>query len=381
VAVLLNPNSGLPGAPRVLNWWAGPQFNISDLLATLPPPMPPAPTTPASTPQDQAAQDNALSLGGRVDDTAAGGGSTGTPTGGVAPSAASGGTLNTAPANFSSNFGPIAGTIGSIAGMAAGVPGLGTGLGLAGSMLDLSRYSDNLRSHGIAIDPNYASAALASVTGLPFGLGSLFGTSARQQAENARRDALANGIFGTDPFGIGASSSWNADLANAATPAQGLISGDLPYGAPVTGTAAQYPAGFLDWSSGLASQDTQGQADKAAAQAAGDYGSIGGKDASYGGLGQGYDSGGNYGGSMDKGGGDRNDPGALYSRGGVVRGPGLIPGFNPPGPDNTTGALLTGEGVLTRGAMQRYPGLLSAANAGKLDPAKVKGLLTAGARR
>jgi hypothetical protein len=55
---------------------------------------------------------------------------------------------------------------------------------------------------------------------------------------------------------------------------------------------------------------------------------------------------------------------------------GLLRGINPPGPDDQIGALQTGEGVLTRQAMAAYPGLLAAANAGTLDPGRVKGLLT-----
>jgi hypothetical protein len=55
---------------------------------------------------------------------------------------------------------------------------------------------------------------------------------------------------------------------------------------------------------------------------------------------------------------------------------GALRAINPPGPDDQIAAVKTGEGVLTAKAMSAYPGLLAAANAGTLDPGRVKGLLT-----
>lgn len=66
------------------------------------------------------------------------------------------------------------------------------------------------------------------------------------------------------------------------------------------------------------------------------------------------------------------DPG-LYAKGGKVRPNPESP--NPPGEDDQMIGAETGEGILTREAMKRYPGLLAAANSGRLHPKKVKGLL------
>jgi hypothetical protein len=79
----------------------------------------------------------------------------------------------------------------------------------------------------------------------------------------------------------------------------------------------------------------------------------------------------------------REAPGR-YAAGGAVRVPdanitpaqfGLLRGIDPPGPDDQIGALQSGEGVLTRATMRKYPGLLDAANAGKIPAKKLTGLL------
>lgn len=69
-----------------------------------------------------------------------------------------------------------------------------------------------------------------------------------------------------------------------------------------------------------------------------------------------------------------SDPNSgLYSHGGMVGAP-MLPG-NPPGPDDKIIGAQTGEGVLTKAAMKRYPGLLDAANAGKIKKGALRGLL------
>ena len=389
MAFLLNPNYGTePGAPHGLNWWQGPQFMISDLLASAPPPPPPlAPTltsqdaTPAFTvdPGNAGATGDAGSYGGD------GAGQPGTLGGlgqpdpyaqGMNPYAGSGplGNLVTGwgstfnnpatytPAQFDSRYGLLGGTLGMTAGTLAGVPGLGTGLGTIGEVIDLGRYVDNLRAAGISIDPNYLSAALAGASSLPFGIGNLFGTSARAQSENARRDALAEGVVvgNVDPAILDRSAAAPAPF----DPTYGG-SFDLSYGygaAPGGEGTMAAPQGQTGYASGV-------------------YGSGIGVDPNAGGVGP----------SADQGGSDPNARGGDFgfadrfgwSTGGAIgaplsRGP-ARPGLpiDPPGPDDTMIPAQVGEGVLTRKAMQTYPGLLDAANSGRLDPAKVGGLLSA----
>lgn len=138
----------------------------------------------------------AIESGGQSLDTTNISGSAGGGGGDYSPSGSvlSGVSQPSTPANFNSNFGTIGGTVGSAIGTAAGVPGLGMVGGAVGEGIDLSRYADMLGKAGINIDPNYASAALAGASSLPFGLGNLLGTSARQQFEDARRtNGLAEG--------------------------------------------------------------------------------------------------------------------------------------------------------------------------------------------
>jgi len=84
------------------------------------------------------------------------------------------------------------------------------------------------------------------------------------------------------------------------------------------------------------------------------------------------DGGGGWTGGDAPGWGGGYDPG-LYAKGGKVRPNPESP--DPPGEDDQMIAAQTGEGILTAKAMKRYPGLLQAANSGKLHPKKFKGLL------
>lgn len=122
-----------------------------------------------------------------------------------------------------------------------------------------------------------------------------------------------------------------------------------------------------------------GLADKAAAiDAWGGPGGLGGGSVGKSGDSLGGDySNGNYGGGMDKGNGpagpgDSGDKGGTgandphYDAGGTVQPP--MPGAaDPPGPDDQTASVQTGEGVLTAEANHRWPGLVDAANAGNIE--------------
>lgn len=232
-----------------------------------------------------------------------------------------GGTPNT-PANFNSNFGPIGGAIGTAIGAAAGAPFLGGIFGAGGQMIDASRYGNVLNAAGINYSPNYASAALYGAS--PFGI---FGTSARQQSENARRDYLG-----------------------AVGPTVGNV------------TTMPSPVGPVDWATDPVNFDANspskdfgpGGFGAAGTDMGGGIGTSGGQDPGAGGKGE------------SSGGGAKGEGGGgWYAHGGIVQPP--APGaYNPPGLDDQRANIRTGEGVLTPEAVQRYPGLVQLANSGLL---------------
>lgn len=325
MAFMLNPNYGAPGAPQYMNWWDQNRFMMS-----VPPgqqAQPPSPMAPALTAQDIEAHQGASQLaprGGMPGMGSDGGNGMERDSQFADPTRAatsSAGTERT-PANFNSNYGAIGGTLGTLAGLAAGVPGPGLAGGILGNMVDTSRYAGVLGQAGIPFSPNYGSAALAGATSLPFGLGHLLGDSPRQQFEDARRGALANGV-----------------LAGNVSP--NLMPGPI---APLE------PTSF--WSdifgSGASDQPNIGYDQTVNDVFAGGY------DAGYGGMSGG--NGGVYG----------------FAKGGRIPHP--MPGMHdPPGPDDQIAAVQSGEGVLTRKAMKRHPGLLDALNRG--DMKRARGLL------
>lgn len=321
MAYRLNPNYGAPGAPQWLNWWDQNRFMMS-----VPPEQqapPPAPMAPRITPQDVEAHQAASQLGrgGLLGGGNDGGNGMERDSQFADPTRTSASQPNT-PANFSSNIGAIAGTLGGIAGTAAGIPGLGVATGALGQMADANRYSGVLNANGVPFSPNYGSAALYGASSLPFGIGALFGTSAREQSENARREALANGVL-TNNVTLG-----DMPLSQLAAPEQRSFWTDM-------------------FGGGMGDTPNSGGMD------VGDVFS-GGYDAGYGGM-SGAD-GGMFG----------------WAKGGRIPRP--MPGMHdPPGPDDQIAAVQSGEGVLTRKAMKRHPGLLDALNKG--DVKRARGLL------
>lgn len=334
MAYRLNPNYGAPGAPEWLNWWTP----DNRFMMSVPPEQQapaPAPMAPRITPQDVEAHQAASQLaprGGLLGGGNDGGNGMERDSQFADPTRTSASQPNT-PANFSSNIGAIAGTLGGIAGTAAGIPGLGVAGGALGQMADANRYSGVLNANSVPFSPNYGSAALYGASSLPFGIGALFGTSAREQSENARREALANGVLDgnvTQPFsGIPAAAPWG-----------GFLGAD-------NWTTSQVPDDFSDPWGGF--------------------------------LGGGWSSGGesNPGGVGDNYGPDPGGFGPWGSDWGFAKGgriPRPMPGMHdPPGPDDQIAAVQSGEGVLTRKAMKRHPGLLDALNKG--DVKRARGLL------
>jgi hypothetical protein len=229
--------------------------------------------------------------------TGAGGGDR--AAGGPAPTGGSGGK----PDSGISNWAATLATAGGIAGAPLGLPGavLGLGANLVGTSMDRNRAIDSLQSWGSRETPSLFQGMMANTLpgaalnwaagqfGLaspfpsissqladlksqigqqmmgPFAPTSAFGTTAKTGYTDPLTGTLSPGEWG---YSGGGGAGYGAAQANAATPAQGLNSGDLPYGAPTTGTAAQYPAGFDAWNQGLAptqdpglSQEAQHEAD------------------------------------------------------------------------------------------------------------------------
>lgn len=379
---------GYAGSPPAgLNWWQGNTFRMPALMAT-----PPAGLlAPTATPQDQAAQQavpQGAAQGGLL---APGGGNGGSATrdqqGPNAGSPFNGfsnpfsGTTGATPANFSSNYGTMGSNIGGAIGLGLGVPGIGMGLGALGEGIDTSRYGNVLGAAGIPFSPNYPSAVLAGLTSTPFG--NLLGTSARQQSENARRDFM--GQWGPTQGNVSsmpnASFDWVGSMIanNPAVFGIDMAPPDLAESAaPVSAYDTREQGGY----------DTQnnaqgwGLADRAAADMAaagmgpgwgggggpapgGDFGASPGPGPDAGGYGPGAGAGPDAGGAFGPG----------FAKGGMVRAPAMSM-IDPPGPDDQMAGLETGEGVLTKDAMQHYPGLLAAANAKKIDRKKLRGLLS-----
>jgi hypothetical protein len=411
MAYVANPNYGtLPGAPMRVNWWtpsASPwqlsRFNISDLLATLPPAQ--SPLTPTVTPQDDAASQGAVNLSTDTGGAQTGGGGPGTGPGGIGGASGGGqdrttsgiqGVYAQSPIEMDSRFGQAGGLLGMVGGGIGGIPGIGTAAGALGGAIDAARYAGVLNQNGIANNINPWTAALASaMPSIPFtdrGLAGLFGIpSARQQFENELRTNLATvgptalntsqPISRIDPV----TGEMTVDVAPVAAFDPASLGRDQGYGGALGVMGA--PQGQTGYQSGTYVSGIEGGSDPSQAGYGGAP-SVGGGavDPSGGGRGAG---GGDTG--RDTGfyrGGLIGAPPGRYAAGGMVGGMPTAPGdnispaafgalraINPPGPDDQIGALQTGEGVIRRDAMKRYPGLLDAVNSGVLDPKKVAGLL------
>src|SRR5580765_6014750 len=144
MAYLANPYANIPGAPGGLNWWSTvpgqplSQFNMSGLLAALPPPAPPAPPLAATvTPQDVAVQSAFVPPRTDTGGAQPGGGGPGSGPGGLGGASGGGqdrttsgyqGVYAQSPVDINSQFGQAGGMAGMLAGGIAGVPGIGTAL-------------------------------------------------------------------------------------------------------------------------------------------------------------------------------------------------------------------------------------------------------------
>lgn len=311
-------------APFAIGYWNGNRFVIPGLpqMATAS-----APAVPAITQQDVEAHQAATGLAGPQAPFGGPGGQAGgmerdtgfadpTRQGGVAPAPGQSdprkGGIN--------NWGSTLGTIGSLAGFA--VPGFGGALlgpaaNLAGSWIDARAANRGLMEQGLP----------GNVSALPA--------------------ALSNGIFGLlGSLGAGRSiANQVGDIKNAAAAA-------MPAAAPFE----KDNLGFLP---GM----TMGEDfSKDGIAAGGDGNGTSSGDGTKGGDSK----------SGDAWGGGTGGTSGWWAKGGEIPPP-PAGAADPPGPDDQVGALQTGEGVLTRKAMKRFPGLLDALNKG--DVKKARGLL------
>jgi len=407
-----NPYYGVvPGAPQGVHQWFGPEFRMSDLMATLPPAAPVAPPLAATpTPQDVATRQGAVSLtdAGGGGGSGTGGSQVGSASGGSGPQGAYGNaatpyydyggatgrdTSNSGyrgvyadPLNVDSRFGQAGGLLGT----ATPYPGAGTALGTAGSVVDALRLGGALDQAGVPhnISPwTAAGYGLLSSVGVPFtdyNLARAFGVASPQQQYTRAVNAF-------DPYNT-SQPVFGAIQANEPQ-APGAPFGQTGWGPGMDPTRGAYPASFVEANPQMfdgslaatpaappAAPVSQQELDAFAASVFGGGGEAApapdapsSPDPSFAG---GYDAG--YGGMSGAEGGTYG-----WAKGGLIglplsRGraqPGLP--VDPPGPDDTMIPAQVGEGVLTKAAVKRYPGLLDAANAGKLNPKRVKGLLGA----
>lgn len=307
-------------APFAIGYWNGNRFVIPGL-----PQMAAAQTLPATTQQDVEAHQGATGLASPSPFGIPGGGgmerdsgfADPTRPGGAAPAP----TGDTKDMGGPRSWGSTLGTLGSLAGFA--VPGiggalLGPAMNLGGSWIDARQANNGLASQGLPRGVNALPAALANgMFGLLGRAG--IGTSINDQVGNLKSQEYARDLAAPPNLGF---------LPGVAT--LDPISKDMPgWGGDVSGST-----------SGDGSKDTP---DKST-------------DPNYG---------------SDVWGGGTGGT-SYYARGGKVRPP--RPGaVNPPGPDDQIAAVQSGEGVLTRAAMKRHPGLLDALNRG--DIKKARGLL------
>lgn len=294
------------------------------------------------------------------------------------------------PAFGAQGWGAGLGLVGSAAGLGLGVPGLGVLGGALGTGIDISNANRGLQGAWLG-DPALAPSPLgfgAYANGLLHGASfGLLGQSIEQSATDAYNRAfdlqpdvqnnrlgsptrsIESGLLGPSPGGLG----WGAfvEAVNRSIDANpGLFGvGPAQSGVPGAGSPSGRMGGGTDeggWASGPNPGGWDGNGRMGGgAQDIGGWGA----DPNPGGL----DNGG-WGDNAAPGGGGWAD-GGLYAKGGVVT-QGHVPG-DPPGPDNVMIGAQTGEGVVTRNAMAKYPGLLGAMNRGDLDPNAVRGLLGA----
>ena len=324
-------------APYQIGYWVGNRFVIPGLPQAA---AVPAPTVPATNQQDVEAHQATTALANPQQGFAMGGqGGPGMErdsgfanpmrTGGAAPAPGQ----DTKDMGGPRSWGSTLGTLGGIAGMA--IPGiggalLGPAMNLGGSWIDARAANNGLASQGLGRGVSAGPAALSNgLFGLLGALG--VGQSIGDQVSGVKNEAWSRD-WATPPnlgFFPGAQLEPFAKENLSFLPGVTFPDSVVKDGAPFDG--------------GNISDSSSGDGTKADP----------GKDSDVWGGGTGGTSWG-------------------YAKGGTVQAP--PPGAaDPPGPDDQIAAVQTGEGVLTKKAMKKWPGLLDALNKG--DAKKARGLL------
>lgn len=309
-------------APFAIGYWNGNRFVIPGLPQAA---AVPAPAVPATNQQDVEAHQAAGALSGPSPFGGPGGqaggfGSFADPTrpGGAAPAPGQ----DTKDMGGPRSWGSTLGTIGTLAGFA--VPGIGGAVlgplgNLGGSWIDARTANNGLASQGL---PRGVSALPAAAAHGLFGL----------------LGSLGVGRSISDQVGDIKNQAWQQELA--APPNLGF----LPGAATLDPISKDMPGWGGDVSGSTGADNSKDTPDKSA-------------DPNYG---------------SDVWGGGTGGTSFGYAKGGTVQAPpaGVA---DPPGPDDQIAAVQTGEGVLTKRAMKKWPGLLDALNRG--DVKKARGLL------
>jgi hypothetical protein len=319
--------NGYGAPPAGLNWWEGNRFMMPSLLMPEAPP-PPAPASPAAPVAPSIS--NAASW---VPDARAwtgdGGGMQGGASGimdqrlgtsenpGVTRSSwdmakETGGMLGRAALGALNPFGGWGSALGTLAGLGLGLPGLGT----IGGMFDMAR--DVTAAFGRSPMGQTTYDAFGNVVSAPSGM-------SRSELD-AMNDVVSRGQEG-----------WNAMSADRQQSLDRAIADAIAANPDIFGMGG-----------GTEAQAGTAQVDRSV----GDV------------FGAGYDAGTGMGGMSGPDGGTYGwAKGGQIHGGAVGRSRGLLD-VDPPGPDNAYAPVQTGEGVVTRAAMRRHPGLLAAWNRG-----------------
>lgn len=404
-------------SPYAIGYWNGNQFVIPGLPTFLPPPQQ---ATPAVTQQDVEAHQAASALSSPSPFGGPGGQAGGMERdagfadpmrqGGAAPAPGQ----DTKDMGGPRSWGSTLGTLGSLAGFA--VPGpAGMALGLAGNLggswIDARAANRGLMEQGLP--PNVSTIPAAASNGLFGLLGALgVGRSISDQVGDIKNQALAReqgqplnlgffpGVVNLDPVqkenlgflpgmtmgdfskeGVAAGGEGNGTSSADGTKADPGKDSDV-WGGGTGGTSYGYATGGVISRAGRNARPSQ------FSRTLPDYMT----DAD---MNRAAGSQGNWSPPVPPGvqrlmdmiemGAARNAPvtGPLdpapdrpsYAKGGEIT-PQQMSALNaidPPGPDDQIAAVQTGEGVLTRKAMKRFPGLLDALNRG--DVKKARGIL------
>lgn len=375
------------------NYWDGNRFVIAGPPDPAPPAPPPAPAAGGQAPQQPAPPTGGSPGTGQTPSPIGGDGGGGgygagyapgggnvpgpgvdggwNPTGGQSPFGGGfslpglGGIFGTQPApgglqsngipSMGQGWGTGLGLAGTVAGLGLGIPGLGILGSLAGTGIDITNANSAIR------DVNARKGSDINSLGLDAFLGAMLNNATLGILGTSIRDAALASME---------RNGWNSVISTGGLNPDGSFtkSGSL---VPGNSSPLSRDAGWAAAVDAKAGGGYWGR-DSAWDGKAGGYGPVGPKEDS-GGF-NGTEQGSAKDGSEPGGGAEsgKGNDGKYFKGGTVTRG--HLP-IDPPGPDDVVIGAQTGEGIVTREAMQKYPGLLGAMNAGALNAREVRGLL------